>query len=62
MELSNYAMNLGEFFWKVNMAKGKKAVTKGTKVKQRTSCDRLEFTLVDQTVGRFVRPDNLFVF
>ena len=38
------------------MEEGKKAA------KPRTNRDRLEFTLVDQTVRRFVRPDDLFVF
>ena len=33
-----------------------------SKIEERTSCDRLEFTLVDQTVRRFVRPDDLFVY
>ena len=48
-------MNFGKFSWKVNVAEGKKAANKGTKTTKRKNLDHLEFTLVDQTVRRFVR-------
>ena len=50
MELSKEAKNFGKFSRKVNMAAGKKEGKKGTKKTERTTRDRLEFTLVDQTV------------
>ena len=56
LHVSKEAVNLesGNF---VNMAEGKKAAKKRTKNNERTNRNRLEFTLVDQTVRRFVRPD-----
>ena len=40
------------------MAEEKTAAKKKTKKAKRTNLDCLEFILVDQTVRRFVRPDN----
>ena len=44
------------------MAEGNKAAKKAAKKKERTNCDRLESTFVDQTIRRFVHLDDLFVF
>ena len=51
-----------EFSWKVNIAEGKKAAKKRTKENVIKKGDHLEFTLVNQTVERFDRPNDLFVF
>ena len=52
---------LGGIYLEGNMADEKKAEKEGIKI-ERTNCDRLELTLVDQTVRCFVRPEDLFAF
>ena len=44
------------------MELAKRAMVFGEICLEISGVGRLEFTLVDQTVRRFVRPDDLFVF
>ena len=56
---THYSTRVSTHISQFNVAEGKKAGKKRMK-KQRANPDHLEFTSVNQTVRRFVHPDDLF--